>query len=233
MTELKKLHVNNIDISYEEAGQGRPMILIHGNGEDHTIFDRTVNILEKKFTCYLPDSRGHGKSHWIGELHYRDMAEDLVQFLEKLNLHNVVVVGFSDGGIIGLIAASRTRRISSLIACGANTRPEGLHGLFLLGSRILHFFGRSPLIRLMIKEPDIRDQELRQIRADTLIVAGEHDLIRKSETDHIVAEIPGAAKLILRGESHGSYIVHSEKLAAIILQFLNKRKGVNESRNNC
>lgn len=33
MTELKKLHVNNIDISYEEAGEGRPMVLIHGNGE--------------------------------------------------------------------------------------------------------------------------------------------------------------------------------------------------------
>ena len=224
MTGLKRIRVNDVDISYEEAGQGRPMILIHGNGENHSIFDRTVRILEKKFTCYLPDSRGHGKSHWIGEFHYRDMAEDIVQFLEKLNLRDVALVGFSDGGIIGLMAAARTDRISSLIACGANTRPEGLRGGYLLGMRILHFFGRSPLMRLMIKEPDISDQELRQIRANTLIVAGEHDLIRKSETDHIAAQIPGAGKIILPGESHGSYIVHSEKLAEIILGFLNKGK---------
>ncbi len=224
MTDLKKIRVNDVDISYEEAGQGRPMVLLHGNGENHTIFDRTVRILEKKFTCYLPDTRGHGKSHWVGEFHYRDMAEDVVQFLEKLNLRNVALVGFSDGGIIGLMAAARTDRISSLIACGANTKPEGLRGLCLHGMRILHFFGRSPLVRLMIREPDISDKELGQIRADTLIVAGEHDLVRKSETDHIASRIPGAGKIILPGESHGSYIVHSEKLADIILQFLNKGK---------
>ncbi len=146
---MKQLHVNHVDISYETVGQGRPVILIHGNGEDHTIFDRTAAILEKRFTCYLPDSRGHGRSRWIGEFHYREMAEDLIQFMEKLNLRNAAVVGFSDGGIIGLMAAARTDRISSLIACGANTRPEGLRGLYLLGMRILHFFGRSPLMRLM------------------------------------------------------------------------------------
>ncbi|MCI1305076.1 MAG: alpha/beta hydrolase [Lachnospiraceae bacterium] len=217
---MKQLHVNHVDISYETVGQGRPVILIHGNGEDHTIFDRTAAILEKRFTCYLPDSRGHGRSRWIGEFHYREMAEDLIQFMEKLNLRNAAVVGFSDGGIIGLMAAARTDRISSLIACGANTRPEGLRGLYLLGMRILHFFGRSPLMRLMVREPDISDEGLAQIRADTLIVAGQHDLIRKSETDHIAGTIPGAEKIILSGETHGSYIVHSEKLAKIILKFL-------------
>jgi pimeloyl-ACP methyl ester carboxylesterase len=227
---LKKIHVNHVDLFYETAGQGRPVVLIHGNGEDHTIFDRTVQILEKRFTCYLPDSRGHGKSRWTGEFHYRDMAEDLIQFLERLNLHDAAVVGFSDGGIIGLMASARTDRITSLVACGANTRPEGLRGLYLTGMRILHFFGRSPLMRLMIREPDIDDEELARIHADTLIVAGQHDLIRKSETDHIAAKIPGAKKVILSGERHGSYIVHSEKLAGIILDFLDRRISFTSNR---
>ena len=43
-------------------------------------------------------------------------------------------------------------------------------------------------MRLMIREPDIRDEELAEIHADTLIVAGQHDLIRKSETDHIASK---------------------------------------------
>lgn len=137
--KLEKIHVNHVDIFYEKVGQGRPVVLIHGNGEDHTIFDRTVHLLEEKYTCYLPDSRGHGKSQWTGEFHYRDMAEDLIQFLEKLNLRDTAVVGFSDGGIIGLLAAPRTNRITSLVACGANTRPEGLRGLCLTGMKIHHF----------------------------------------------------------------------------------------------
>jgi len=224
MTGLKKLHVNHVEISYEMVGTGRPMVLLHGNGEDHTIFDRTVHILEKKFTCYLPDTRGHGKSRWTGEFHYRDMAEDIVQFLEKLDLRDVALVGFSDGGIIGIMAAAKTKRITSLIACGANTRPEGLRSLYLLGMRIFHFVARRPLIRLMIREPDISDAELARVHAHTLIVAGEHDLIQRSETDHIAEKIPGAQKKILSGETHGSYIVHSEKLAHIILNFLNPRQ---------
>ena len=136
--KLEKIHVNHVDIFYEKVGQGRPVVLIHGNGEDHTIFDRTVHLLEEKYTCYLPDSRGHGKSQWTREFHYRDMAEDLIQFLEKLNLRDTAVVGFSDGGIIGLLAAPRTNRITSLVACGANTRPEGLRGLCLTGMKIHH-----------------------------------------------------------------------------------------------
>ena len=221
---LKMLRVNHVNLYYETVGQGRPAVFIHGNGEDHTIFDRTIQLLKKQFTCYLPDSRGHGMSRWAGEFHYRDMAEDLVQFLERLNLRDAAVVGFSDGGIIGLMAAARTDRISSLVACGANTRPEGLRSLYLAGIRIVHFFSRSRLMRLMLREPDISDAELARIHADTLIVAGEHDLIRKSETDHIAARIPGSEEVILPGESHGSYIVHSEKLAKIILQFLTGKK---------
>ena len=152
------------------------------------------------------------------------MAGDLISFLEALNLRNAAVVGFSDGGIIGLLAAAETERITSLIACGANTRPEGFHRRYLTGMRILHFFGRSPLVRLMIREPDIRDDELARIHADTLIVAGEHDMVRKSETDHIAGAIPGAGKVILSGESHASYVVHSEKLAGIILDFLSEEQ---------
>ena len=78
-------------------------------------------------------------------------------------------------------------------------------------------------MRLMIREPDIRDEELAEIHADTLIVAGQHDLILKSETDHIASKIPGAEKVILPGESHRSYIMHSEKLAKILLDFLGRK----------
>ena len=43
-------HVNGIDLYYERTGAGRPVVLVHGNGEDHTIFDEAVEVLRERFT---------------------------------------------------------------------------------------------------------------------------------------------------------------------------------------
>ena len=50
--------VNGIQLYYTKTGQGRPLIMVHGNGEDHTIFDEAVGVLKEHFTCYCID--GHG-----------------------------------------------------------------------------------------------------------------------------------------------------------------------------
>ena len=61
--------VNGINLYYEVRGNGRPLILLHGNGEDHTIFEEAAEVLSKSFACYLIDSRGHGKSTPVKEYH--------------------------------------------------------------------------------------------------------------------------------------------------------------------
>ena len=203
MSRLKAIHLNGLTFSYQVVGQGPPMLLVHGNGEDHRIFSRTVRLLKAHFTCYLIDSRGHGMSSRVNTFHYREMAEDMVMFLRKKHLENVTFVGFSDGGIIGLLAAAMTRRIITLIACGANRRPEGLRWFFRLPLRVFNCFRKDPLRQLMLCEPDITDQELAHIQADTLILAGQHDLIKREETDEIV--------------------VNSEKLGRIILKYLENK----------
>ena len=71
----------------------------------------------------------------------------------------------------------------------------------------------------MLSEPDIADAELRNIRAATLVLAGSGDLIPEKETRHIADAIPGAELQILKGEDHGSYIVHSTKIAGLIREF--------------
>ena len=78
-------HVNGIDLFYEKAGEGRPLLLVHGNGEDHTIFDEAAAELAGSFTCYAVDSRCHGQSGGSGALHYWDMAADMLAFLEALD----------------------------------------------------------------------------------------------------------------------------------------------------
>ena len=118
--------VNDIRLFYEQYGEGRPLVLLHGNGEDHTIFDEAMEVLGERFTCFAIDSRGHGDSDMVDELHYEDMAADLLAFLEALDLWDVVLCGYSDGGIVALMAAPWTDRVTDLIVCGANTRPRAL-----------------------------------------------------------------------------------------------------------
>ncbi|MBR3410343.1 MAG: alpha/beta hydrolase, partial [Candidatus Methanomethylophilaceae archaeon] len=78
--------VNGVRIHYEAVGEGRPLILVHGNGEDMSIFDVAVEELKDFFTVITVDSRGHGLSQRVDELHYADMAEDLHCLIEHLEL---------------------------------------------------------------------------------------------------------------------------------------------------
>ena len=80
--------VNGIRIFYEKSGAGRPLVMVHGNGEDHTIFDEAVRALRDEYCCYCLDSRCHGQSEDTRELHYRDMATDVIALLKGIQCQN-------------------------------------------------------------------------------------------------------------------------------------------------
>ena len=214
-----KINVNGIDINYEKTGEGRPLVMVHGNGEDHSIFDEAIALLKKKYTCYAVDSRNHGGSGSVAELHYDDMVNDMIAFMEALDLSDVIFYGFSDGGIVGLLAAARCPRITTLIVSGANMSPDGLKGSLKLMIKIMNRVNRDTKLELMLNEPHITEEMLGAIKARTLVLAGSRDVIREKETRRIAAAIPGAVLHILPGEGHGSYIAHKEKIARLIMDF--------------
>ena len=216
------VHVNGIDVFYEKKGSGRPLLMIHGNGEDHTIFDEAVNELKEQYACYAPDTRGHGQSIFDGSLHYEDMAGDIIAFIDALQLEDVICYGFSDGGITGILAASKCDKITDLIVSGANITPDGVKGPLKAFIRVMYLFTRDDKMRLMLEEPQISLETLRSIRARTLVLAGEKDLVSEIQTLTIGANIPFAETRILKGEGHGSYIVHRTKIAALIDEFVQK-----------
>ena len=216
---MRQIRVNNITLAYEVLGSGRPLLMLHGNGESHRIFEVAAARLQKNFTCYLPDSRGHGESERVQEYHYEDMAADLVAFLEALDLRDVALVGFSDGAIMGMLAAPRTERITEMILCGGNMSPAGLKLLVRYQFWRMNVFIHNPRIEMMNREPHITEADLAQIRARTLVVAGSRDLIKEKETRRIAASIPGAQLRILEGESHESYVANSEKIAELAEEF--------------
>lgn len=211
-------HVNGIDLFYEVKGTGDPLLMVHGNSEDHTIFDEAAEVLKDRFTVYLVDSRDHGQSTKVSDLHYSDMADDLLVFLNDLDLQNVTFYGFSDGGILGLLLAQKTDRISRLIVSGANMTPDGVKGSLKFLVKFLYFFSKDSKLKMMLNEPHITAEELSSIKVPTTVIAGEKDLVRQKETEAIAAAIPGSKLRILKGEGHGSYIVHKTVIADLILE---------------
>ena len=212
------MHVNGIDLFYEVSGSGKPLIMIHGNGEDHTIFKEAVEILNDHFRVYTLDSRDHGQSSKVSDLHYSDMADDILVFMNDLNLTDVTFYGFSDGGILGLLLAQKTDRISRLIVSGANMTPDGVKGSLKFMIKLLYLFKKDTKLKMMLKEPNITEDQLAAIKIPTTVLAGEKDVILKKETERIATSIPGSKLRILPGEGHGSYIVHNTRVAEIILE---------------
>ena len=110
------ISVNGTNLYYEVHGNGTPIILVHGNSESHKIYDVLTEELKSNHQVYAVDSRNHGESDKTNTISYDLMAEDFIQFIEKLNIENPILYGFSDGGIIGLlIAIKRPRLLSKLI----------------------------------------------------------------------------------------------------------------------
>ncbi|MDF2514608.1 MAG: alpha/beta hydrolase [Herbinix sp.] len=217
--------VNGIELYYEKMGQGTPIILLHGNGEEHKIFQQLIPKLAESYTVYAIDSRGHGRSTQVKELDYVTMADDIVKFIEALNLKNPILYGFSDGGILGLLLAARyPGLLSKLIISGANTKPDGIRTWYFRSFQLIYLFTRNPKYKLMVTQPNIEDEELANIRIETLVLAGSKDMIQEKHTRHIAECIPGSSLQILEDEDHMSYVYDNEKLYKIIKPFLDKKE---------
>lgn len=209
------------EIYYKKTGNGKPLILLHGNKEDHHIFDELVEALKNDFTIYAVDSRGHGKSGKADEYHYSDMADDILDLIEKEQLDKPYFYGFSDGAIIGLLCAIKQDCFSKLMLSGANTKPSGLKPLCLLGMVFSYVFSRDKRTKMMLREPNITALELSKISCPTLVLAGEFDIIKLSDTHFIYNNIKNASLEIIKGKNHGNYIVHKTYLKEKMKSFFN------------
>lgn len=216
------IQLNSQILYYEKHGDGKtPFLLVHGNGESHDIFDELIPKLAEDYTVYAIDSRGHGMSATPKELHYEDMAADMAAFIDALSLKSPLFYGFSDGGIVGLLLAIRyPGKLAALMISGANLEPSDLKGSDLRRIRKEHKNNPSSFTRLLLEEPHITPEQLAQINVPTLVLAGEKDLIKEKVTRKIAANIPRSTLVIVPGEDHGSYAVHSVKLYPLLTEFL-------------
>lgn len=216
-----EIQVNNVRLYYEEYGSGQPIVLLHGNQETHEIFDKLINKLKDNYKVYAIDSRCHGKSENPKEISYNLMCDDIIDFIKVLNIEKPILYGFSDGGIIGLlIAIKETNLLSNLIISGANITPDVFTFFDNLITKLFYFFTRSKYIKMMLDEPNIPLESLHRITIPVHVLAGEKDVIKYEHTKLIADNISNSTIEIIKGEKHGSYIIHSDKIYEIIKKYI-------------
>lgn len=199
---------------YVEKGQGDPIILMHGNGEDCSIFNGQIDVFAQHYHVYALDTRGHGKTP-RGEKPFtiRQFADDLLGFMDEHQIERAHILGFSDGGNIAMIFAMKyPERVDRLILNGANLTPAGVKRSIQIpieiGYRIAKVFAKksdsarahAEMLGLMVNDPYVKPEELKAIRAKTLVIAGTKDMITESETRRIAEHIPDSQLVFIEGD---------------------------------
>lgn len=223
-------------LHYAETGSGQETLLfLHGNGEDFHCFDKQIPAFEGEYRLLLPDSRGQGSSERGEEApSLSRIAEDMIALLDEKKVKRVSVIGFSDGANVAMeLALRHPQRISRLVLAGGNLNPWGvkLHVQLpiVMGYALCRFFGlfskqardNAEILRLMVREPHIRPEELSTLTMPVLVLAGERDMIRDSHTRLIHASIPGAVLRVIPGANHflfGQWAGEANRLIAGFLK---------------
>ena len=199
---------------YIEKGQGEPLILLHGNGENCDYFAGQMDAFAQHFHVYALDTRGHGKTpRGDAPFSIRQFADDLLGFMDAHDIDKAHILGFSDGGNIAMIFAMKyPERVDKLILDGANLDAKGVKRSVQIpieiGWRFAKCFaGKSDearrnaeMLGLMVNDPNVRPEELSAIRAETLVIAGTKDMIKDEHTRLIARSIKDSQLVILKGD---------------------------------
>lgn len=204
----------DIKLFYTEKGTGFPLILLHGNGEEHGYFEHQIEFFSKFYRVIAVDTRGHGKSP-RGEKPFTisQFADDLYEFMLEHSINKAHILGFSDGGNIALkFVLKYPEFVEKLILNGANLDPSGVKKSaqipIEIGYRIASFFAKksekahlnAEMLGLMVNDPFIASEDLKQIKSETLVIAGSNDLILEEHSRLIADKIHNSKLVILKGD---------------------------------
>ena len=113
---------------YDEEGNGDPLVLLHGGLCTNETWGAQLPVFAERFRVVATERRAHGHTADVpGPLTYADMATDTIGFLDKVVGGPAHLVGWSDGGILGLLVAiTRPDLVRKLVVIGANYDANGI-----------------------------------------------------------------------------------------------------------
>jgi pimeloyl-ACP methyl ester carboxylesterase len=231
------LKTRGIRLYYEEYGQGAPLLLMHTNGGSIGIFANQIPFFAKKYRVIAIDSRAKGNTVDPGDsLTFEMMADDFNALLDSLHLDSCYVLGWSDGGIAGLLLAIRhPEKVKKLVSVGANLWPDTT-GLI---PYVYHYIekeasdlrinlksqedkNRLKILELDLKEPHMTLEQLHLIRCPTLVIGGDHDAIPPLHTLMIAQNIRLSYLWIVPNSGHSSPVHKKDQFNKLVADFFTK-----------
>jgi pimeloyl-ACP methyl ester carboxylesterase len=240
----KYANVNDIKVYYEIYGAGEPLLLLHGNSGSIENFLYQIPDLSKKYKVIAVDSRAQGRSTDSDkEITYALMASDMSELIDKLNLGSVYVVGWSDGGNVGLeLAFAHPQKVKKLVTFGANYTHENWMAppdSVVMDANDPRILKTTPLLKkykegkdklspvvskklsdLTEKYPNLTVEQLKQIKVPVLVVVGDRDLINLDQTISLFTSLPHSQLFIVPGASHVVPLEQPELINSEVSKFL-------------
>jgi pimeloyl-ACP methyl ester carboxylesterase len=232
----KYYDVRGFKMYCEQYGSGQPLLIIHGNGGSIKDFVNQIPYFSKKYKIIVADSRAQGKSN--DDLHdslsYEMMADDYAALLTSLNIDSAFVIGWSDGGINGLLLAIRhPEKVKKLAITGANLWPDttAVHAEIL--NMVMPYYNalvnknqkttaektQWKLLQIIVEEPHISLNDLHKIQSPTLVIGGDHDVIKEEHTMLIYKNILKSYLWIIPNSGHSTPIFHKDEFNKTVDSF--------------
>jgi pimeloyl-ACP methyl ester carboxylesterase len=231
------MNVRGINIYYESYGRGDPLLFLHFNGGSISAFTYNIPFFAKHFRVIAVDSRAQGKTIDHGDsLTFEMMADDFNALLDSLRLDSCYVVGWSDGGISGLLLAIRhPNKVKKLAITGANLWPDttgllpGVWADINNTSAELRKKPQTPEVKnelkisdLDIYQPHITLAQLHTIKCPALVIGGDHDAIPVAHTVLIAQNIPRSYLWIIPDSGHSTPVMKHDQFNQIVYDFFTK-----------
>lgn len=231
----KYYNIRGFKMYCEVYGKGQPLLIIHGNGRSISDFTYQIPYFAEKYKVIVADSRAQGKSYDIKDsLTYEMMADDYAALLDSLQTDSAFVIGWSDGGINGLLLTIRhPEKVKKLAITGANLVPDTTAVPQQVWDMVRPVYqslktkeNKNPfektsykLFRLLVEQPHIPLTDIRKIQCPTLVIGGDHDVIKEEHTLLIYKNIPKAYLWLLPASGHSTPIVYHEDFNKVVDRF--------------
>lgn len=217
-------------IHYEIIGKGYPLIFLHGNQEDSSVFVNQIEHFKNKYKLILIDTIMHGKSNNSYQKYsFYDLAKDVLKIMEIEKIEKANFIGFSDGAnILFHLAILNDDVINKGVAISGNIHYKGLKkDLRKEIKRDTKNYLKTKsdkyyLFYLMDRQPALKFKSLNNIKSDFLILAGSNDLIYEKHTIEISKNIKNAKIEIVEGFNHFAIIEKPNEINEIIDKYLTK-----------
>jgi pimeloyl-ACP methyl ester carboxylesterase len=231
------VNTRGFNLYYETYGKGEPLLIIHPNGGSINAFINQIPYFAKSYKVILADSRAQGKSvDESDSLSYEMMTDDLNALLDSLHLDSCYVIGWSDGGINGLLLAIRhPEKVKKLAVTGANLWPDTTAVNSSTYNQVMYIYNsykkkeQTPKVMNILKmthllayEPHITINQLNKIQCPTLVIGGDHDIILPKHTLLIAESIPKSYLWILPNSGHAIPIYSKDQFNAVVNDFFRR-----------